>query len=139
RCGALMAQEPLIRILTGMMMPFPFSVLTLQALKQALTKEKLAQMKYYIQEIQTQRELFKQDLKRLPVVKQVWDSEGNFLFIQLKDGKAVLQACQENAILVRHFVGVKDYEDFLRVTVSLPSHNAIFTRALASVTLTELA
>lgn len=138
RCGALIATAPLIKILTGMMMPFPFSVLTLQALKQALQPARLQQMQQYIQAIRVYREQFKQDLEQQPIVKKVWDSAGNFLFMQLHHSKAVLQACHEKSILVRHFVGVKGYEDYLRVTVALPEQNAVFLQALKVVKTTAL-
>lgn len=133
RCGTLIAQNGLIKILTGMMMPFPFSVLTLQALQQALQPMRLQQMQQHIAAICAYREQFKQALKQLAIVKKVWDSAGNFLFIQLNDTQAVLQACHENNILVRHFVGVKGYEDYLRVTVALPEQNAVFLQTLSTI------
>ncbi|MGE3318482.1 MAG: histidinol-phosphate transaminase [Candidatus Berkiella sp.] len=137
RCGVVIAQPPLIAVLSAMMLPFPISLMTTQALKQAISDDNLNTMKQRISSIQQLRERFKMQLKQLPIVKKVWDSEGNFLFMQLKQSKAVLNACQEKPILVRHFVGVKGYEDCLRVSVGFAEQNEAFLQMLAEVNVTE--
>lgn len=137
RCGAVIAQAPLIAILTAMMLPFPLSLMTTRALKQALSNDSFVKMKQQVSHIQLWRENFKQKLKHLPIVKKVWDSEGNFLFMQLRYANAVLKACQAKPILVRHFVGVKGYEDCLRVTVALEQQNEAFLHMLAEIDETE--
>ncbi len=123
RCGVLISQNPLIKILTAMMLPFPFSVLTTQAIKQALTPEKIEITKTQIAYIRHHRELLKNELLALPMVKNCWDSEGNFLFVEFEDGRQVLEACQKHTILVRHFIGVKGYENYLRISVALDEQN----------------
>lgn len=133
RCGAIIAQAPIISVLSAMMLPFPVSLLTTRALKQALQPGKMQHMAENIAKTQQLKATFKQRLQQLPIVKKVWDSEGNFLFVQLKHASSVLKACQENTILVRHFVGVKDYEDCLRITVGLSSQNEAFLEMLANV------
>ncbi len=132
RCGAVIAQPPLMTILNAMMLPFPLSLLTTQTLKKALSHDNLARMQQQIIEIQQLREHFKKALRQLSVVRKVWDSEGNFLFMQLKHSEAVLQACMDRSILVRHFIGVKGFEDCIRVTVGFEEQNAIFLKMLAS-------
>lgn len=139
RCGAIIAQAPIISVLNAMMLPFPLSLLTTRALKQALHPEKMQQMRENIAQTQVLKAAFKQRLQQMPVVKKVWNSEGNFLFVQFHNAKAVLQACQESTILVRHFVGVKDYEDCLRITVGLTAQNEAFLEMLANIeTLAEI-
>lgn len=132
RCGAVIAQPPLIAILNAMMLPFPLSLLTTRTLKKALSNDSLAKMRQQILEIQLLRENFKKALRQLSVVKKVWESEGNFLFMQLKDSQAVLQACKDHSILVRHFIGVKGFEDCIRVSVGFAEQNAQFLKMLAS-------
>jgi len=132
RCGAVIAQPPLISILNAMMLPFPISLLTTRSLKQALSDANINKMKQQVVEIQQLRENVKKQLRQLPVVKKVWNSEGNFLFIQLKQSEAVLKACHEKPILVRHFAGVKGFEDCLRVTIGLGPQNDVFLQMLAS-------
>lgn len=123
RCGVLISQNPLIKILTTMMLPFPFSVLTTQAIKQAITEQNIEKIKTQIAYIQHHREWLKNELKALPIVKSCWDSEGNFLFVEFEDGKRVLAACKEHTILVRHFMGIKAYENYLRISVSVEEQN----------------
>ncbi len=123
RCGVLISQNPLIKILTAMMLPFPFSVLTTQAIKQAITQQNIEKIKTQIAYIQHHKEILKKELLTLSVVKNCWDSEGNFLFVEFEDGKQVLQACQKHNILVRHFMGVKEYENYLRISVALDDQN----------------
>lgn len=137
RCGVVIAQAPLVSILSTMMLPFPISLMTTRALKQAILNENLLKMKDRIVLIQAQREHFKQKLKQLSIVKKVWDSEGNFLFMQLNQIEIILKTCHEKGILVRHFVGVKGYEDCLRVSVGLAAQNEAFLQMLAGVNLTE--
>lgn len=133
RCGSIIAQAPIINVLTAMMLPFPMSLLTTRALKQALLPEKMQKMKEIVAKIHELKAVFKQRLQSLSMVKKVWDSEGNFLFVQLKHAQAVLKACQENTILVRHFMGVKDYDDCLRITVGLASENEAFLEMLSNL------
>jgi histidinol-phosphate aminotransferase len=66
----------------------------------------------------------------LPIVKQVWDSQGNFLFVKFNDIHAVMQACKENTILVRHFIGIKEYENCLRISIGLEEQNKILVNVL---------
>lgn len=133
RCGAIIAQAPIISVLSAMMLPFPVSLLTTRALKQALQPNKMQQMRDHIADIQTLKAAFKQRLQQMPIVKKVWNSEGNFLFVQFNHANNVLKACQENTILVRHFVGVKDFDDCLRITVGLAEQNEALLQVLANV------
>ncbi len=137
RCGALLAQNPLIQILTGMMLPFPFSPLTTQALKQAISPPRLEAMKKQITYMRQQREFVKDAIKSLPIVKQVWDSEGNFLFIKFHHATQVLHSLQKHNILVRHFIGVKGYEDALRISIGLEAQNQRLISLLKSLQVTS--
>jgi histidinol-phosphate/aromatic aminotransferase/cobyric acid decarboxylase-like protein len=64
---------------------------------------------------------------------KVWHSEGNFVFAQFHDIDSVLEMCQQNGILVRHFVGAKMYYDCLRITVGLEKQNQAFLEALKTL------
>jgi histidinol-phosphate aminotransferase len=123
RCGVLLTQNPLIKILTAMMLPFPLSILTTNAVKEAITPDKIKNTQKQILYIQQQREVVKKALQTLPIVKQVWDSQGNFLFVKFEDIHAVMKACKENTILVRHFLGIKEYENCLRISIGLQEQN----------------
>lgn len=135
RAGVIITQQPLIPILAGMMMPFALSVLTTEALKKAFSPRFFENVRETIKLIQQERTHFKAALSSCPIVKKVWNSEGNFLFMQLHQIKDVLRVCHEQKILVRHFMGVKGYEDCLRVTVGLREQNQSFVEILQSLSL----
>lgn len=137
RCGVLLAQNPLIKILTAMMLPFPISILTAQAVKEALTPDKIAQTQQQITYIRQQREMVKKALQALPIVKQVWDSQGNFLFVKFNDIHAVMRSCKENSILVRHFIGIKEYESCLRISIGLEEQNQILMNVLKELSFSK--
>ena len=120
-----------------MMMPFPFSILTTEALKHAFlpsNMEKIQQQIYYIQQ---QRDSLKKAMQSLPAVKNVWDSEGNFIFADFDDVQTILEACQTHHILVRHFIGATGFENYLRFSVGLESQNQQLIAMLASVDMPE--
>jgi histidinol-phosphate aminotransferase len=138
RCGILIAQNPLIKILAGMMMPFPFALSTIHDVKHALTPQKLATMQAQIAYIQEQRDIFKADLLKLPLVKKIWNSEGNFLFVEFYHIQLIHDACQKNKVLVRHFIGNSHYENCLRISVGLEAENQQFIKMLQPLAVPEL-
>lgn len=137
RCGVLLSQNPLIKVLTAMMLPFPLSILTTEAVKEALTSDKMANTQKQIAYIRQQREKVKKALQALPIVKQVWDSQGNFLFVKFNNIHAVMRACKENTILVRHFIGIKEYENCLRISIGLEEQNQILINVLKELSFSK--
>jgi histidinol-phosphate aminotransferase len=135
RSGVLLTQNPLVKILASMMMPFPFSILTTEAIKQAVTSQQIAKIQQQISYVQHQREILKNAFKSMPIVKKVWNSEGNFLFAEFYDVTTVLHACHKNNVLVRHFAG--DYANCLRISVGLETDNQKLIKMLKTIKLPE--
>lgn len=133
RAGIIIAQQPLMPILMGMMMPFPLSMPVFQALKQVLSPNSIKQMRKNIEIIHEERAHFNEALSACAIVKKIWPSEGNFLFMQLHNAHSALSALNDARILVRHFMGAKGFEDCLRVTVGLRSQNQQFVNLLQTI------
>lgn len=122
RCGLVISQSPLIEMLRGVMPPYPFSVITLNALMISIKKENLRKINENVLFIKKQKEIMLCELKKLNIVIKVFNSDANFLLVMFKDAKKVFKHCAEKDIHLRNF---QDSEliDSLRISIGLEVQN----------------
>lgn len=87
RCGFTLANKDLIEVLQKVIAPYPLPVPVADLAAQALQPAGLQAMQQRVQEILQNRTALEADLRSLPCVENVFQSDGNYLLVKFKDGQ----------------------------------------------------
>ncbi len=121
RLGMCYASSDIITILNKVKYPYNINIqtqrLALQALDNSLRKD--IEVKQLIRE----RKKLMSALIELPLVRKVFNSEANFILVQVQDAKAAYQYLLHKGIIVRDRSSVLHCENCLRITVGTPEEN----------------
>lgn len=128
RVGTAFASEEIITVMNKVKPPYninqPSQELALQAL------EEVGQVNDMIREIVKERDVLKQSLLTLPIVKKVYASDANFLLVKMDDARGIYEYLLQHQVVVRDRSRVELCEGCLRITVGTPSENNILINAL---------
>jgi len=100
RCGFVIADKPIIDVLQKVIAPYPIAVPVADIAAQALSCKNLTAMKLHVLNLNTQKERFIIELKKLNVVECVYPSSANYILIKFNDPK-VFHYCWEQGIILR--------------------------------------
>ena len=89
----------------------------LQALDNLSLKEQM------VRQILEQREFLENQLKKLPCVERVYQSEANFLLVKFRSSVEVYQYLISHKIIVRDRSNMIRCKDCLRISVGRPDEN----------------
>lgn len=133
RLGVLIAQAPIVALLSGLLAPYPIPRLVaepvLAALAEPAIERRCAEGRRLIEE----RGRLQRALSDLPWVSRLYPSDANFILLRCRDAARVLQACREAGIRIR--CRRADVPDALRITVGTPEENNQLLEVLRRVTL----
>lgn len=132
RIGSLIADPGLIRVLRALMAPYPLPLPCVQAALSALQPGALALAQSRVGLIQQERQRLSRRLRELPVVKQVWASDANFVLVAFADAAAIYQRALAAGIVLRAPAAASGLGDCLRISIGTPEENDAVLRLLAS-------
>jgi histidinol-phosphate aminotransferase len=133
RVGALLAEPELVSVLRTLAPPYPLPSLAIEAALRRLQPEELAAARRRNAHLVGRREALAGKLLRLPAVRRVWPSEGNFLLVCFIDAAAAMQACESAGVLVRDFSRQPRLRGCLRITIGTAAENRRLLAALGSI------
>lgn len=133
RCGFTLANKPLIDILKKVIAPYPLATPVADIAAQALQADGIAQMQHQVKEVIALREAFKQKLQSIACVKQVFDSEGNYLLVKFDDGQKVFDTLWHDGIILRNQHTALGLHDCIRITIGNAYENQRVLTALAKL------
>jgi histidinol-phosphate aminotransferase len=122
RLGMLFASPAIIEVLNKIKPPYNINQATQELALKAL--EGLAEVNTMIRETVEERSQLAAALAALPLVRQVFPSDANFLLVQVEGADAVYHYLRERGIIVRNRSNVKGCADCLRITVGTPAQNS---------------
>jgi len=131
RCGAVAGSADIINLLNAVQSPYALATPVVECVEDALQSEQLALSDQAVQNIIGERQRLMTAVAAYDFVLKVWPSEANFFLVRVADANAVMQRCEENNVLLRHFRG--DLSDCVRITVGSPSDNSQLLSALDSL------
>jgi histidinol-phosphate aminotransferase len=136
RIGMAYASKEIISILNKIKPPYNISGLAQKEVLEALEHpEKLESM---VNIILKERENLKEKLSRLPIVRQVYPSDANFILTKITDAKKVYNELVAKRIIVRDRSNVTLCEECLRITVGTAEENTQLIHALESLKVSEI-
>jgi histidinol-phosphate aminotransferase len=132
RCGAVIGQKPVIRMLAAVQAPYAMSTPVVECVEDALQDEQLSVADGVVNAIVKERERVISALAKFSFVRKVWPSAANFFLVQVDDARRVMQRCEEHSVLLRYYGG--DLADCVRISVGSPDENRRLLEALQTLT-----
>lgn len=133
RCGALIACEEAVLMLSRVLSPYSFSTPVVERVMDAMTDEGFREAAALVQRAVTERQRVADALGRSAVVERIWPSQANFLFVRFADIDAVRGALREKRILIREFASLPDFAGCARITIGTPAENDALLDALEGI------
>lgn len=126
RMGVVISSAAIINCLKTILSPYLFPSLVLEYAESVVTTSKLAMVYDEVDYILRERDALKQRLQSFSMVKKIWESHANSLFIQFEDAERIYECCKKNKVLVRSFAQHPPLKNCLRVSVGLAEQNQKF-------------
>ena len=121
RLGFCIGNQQIIQLLKPLLSPYPLSAATIDFACQALTKEGLSFIYQNIQKIIQERKKLEREIQNFSFIEKIYPSETNFLFIQVKDCKKLLNFFEQNHIIFRSFHSIM--KNCIRISIGSPEQN----------------
>jgi histidinol-phosphate aminotransferase len=130
RCGTLIANPEVIRILRTVISPYAISQLTLEAVLRLVAPVESITMCEQVATIRAERERVSKTLASSRGVTRVWPSAANFLLVEFEDAARALSRARAAGLLVRDMRGHPELPPALRITIGSPEENTRLLKAL---------
>jgi histidinol-phosphate aminotransferase len=131
RCGAVAGSADVISLLSAVQSPYALATPVVECVEDALQAEQLILADQAVEKLISERQRLMTAIAAYDFVNHVWPSEANFFLVRVTDADAVMQRCEENKVLLRHFGG--NLSDCIRITVGSQSDNDQLLRALETL------
>lgn len=133
RCGFTLANKELIDVLQKVIAPYPLPVPVADIAAQALQQDGLQMMQQRVQEILQNRAALEAELRTLPCVENVFESDGNYVLVKFKDGQKVFKALWEQGIILRNQHSALMLENCIRITIGTAEENRQVIEAIRQI------
>ncbi len=124
RIGCVIANTELITVLKACQAPYPITKPSAELALQAFSEQNLQQTRKQVDNTILQRNFLAEQLRALPSVQRVFDSQANFLLVAFHDAGAVNTLLLENGIVVRAMQQYPALQSCLRISIGTEAENA---------------
>lgn len=131
RCGALLAHEDIISLLARVITPYALPIQTIDAVLNFTDEAHVTAARDRIEQILSERARLAERLAALPLIRQVWPSDSNFILLDCKDADAVLRAALAAGLIIRDPRSQLGLETSLRISVGTPEQNDRLVQGVA--------
>jgi histidinol-phosphate aminotransferase len=131
RCGAVIANAALIRLLNGVLAPYALSTPVIDIVMRAMSSDEGSAGESRITEIVAERDRMTEQFTSRHFVQKVWPSQANFLLVQFRDLKGIQERLQTEIILIRDFSDKPGLENCARITIGNRDENDRLLAALS--------
>jgi histidinol-phosphate aminotransferase len=128
RLGMAFASRDIINILNKIKYPYNVNIQTQDLALKTLSFQR--QKEQWVVEIIEQRKRMETELSMLPITKNVYHSDSNFLLVQVNEAVKTCQFLMNRGIIVRDRSNVTLCKDCLRITIGTPAENIRLLKAL---------
>jgi histidinol-phosphate aminotransferase len=132
RCGAVLAAEPVIDLVSCVMPPHAYPSPSLEAALVCLDPALKDEFQSRVERLRNERDRLTERLAALTGVKRVWPSEANFLLIEVSDPAAFVASAKSGGVLIRDFSWDPYATNCLRITVGDEQQNNQLLDALGN-------
>ncbi len=128
RLGIALAHPEIVSVLDRIKPPYNINSYTQAKAKEALLQE--SEMKRRVGEILMEKDQLEEALSKLPLVKQIYPSQTNFVLVKFPEAKALYNYLVSQKIIVRDRSKVYLCDNCLRITVGNSQENAELIQAI---------
>jgi histidinol-phosphate aminotransferase len=132
RVGALLAPPEMIQLAKRVIPPYALAQPTVEIAIRALAPDELVLSKARLEALLAERERMHGALQRSALVRRVWRSDANFLFIDCRDVERFLSDSRSAGLIVRDLRGHAALPDSLRVSIGTPEQNDALLRSVGA-------
>ncbi|NPA37688.1 MAG: histidinol-phosphate transaminase [Chlorobi bacterium] len=132
RLGMAFASEEIIAVLSKIKYPYNINILTQEKALELLENEKEKQK--WVEQILAERERLVRELKKNPLVKNIYPSDANFILITVDEPEKIYNRLVEQGIIIRDRSKVAMCEGCLRITVGTQEENDKLIEELKKIT-----
>lgn len=129
RCGALLGPAAVVEMLSCVLPPYCFPTLSVQAVEHCLRAENRSEFLRRIAILKSERARLTSVLPNLPGITRVWPSEANFLLVEARDARALVDKAHAGGVLVRDFSWDPWLPGCIRITIGDVAENDQLLRA----------
>ena len=133
RCGAAIASEPVIDVMSKVLPPYSFSTPVTETVLNTLSDSALAESEDVVSNIRRERERVSRLLADLDCVNRIWPSQANFILTKFHSLPIVLEFLLDRRILIRNFGNASGLENCARITIGTADENDELIRALGEI------
>ncbi len=130
RCGAAIAAEPVIDVMTKVLPPYSFSTPATDTIVDAMSPGRLASAAENVRRIVIERDRLAVELEQLACVTRVFPSHANFLLVEMQDAASVVEYLAAERLLVRYFGANDGLGNCVRITIGTQDENELLLDAL---------
>ena len=131
RCGMAFASETIIGYLNNVKYPYNLNLLTQNFVSEQLDYED--RKKEWVSMLLEQRTVLKKQLEAIPLVKQIYPSDANFLLVKVTDANLIYHQLVEKGTIVRNRHSVSLCLGCLRITIGTREENTALIHALLKI------
>lgn len=117
RCGFTLANQELIGVLQKVIAPYPLPVPVSDIAAQSLTEQGLMEMKQRVTDALENRAWLIEQLKSVPCVVKIFDTEANYVLAKFQNGQKVFKALWEKGIILRDQHKAFGLENCVRISI----------------------
>ena len=132
RCGAVIASEPVVNILSALSSPYSISAPVTNVVLAALQPDNRAAAVQQIKDTIQQRDRVSERLATFEVVDHVWPSSANFLLVRFAFPDAAKESLAEQQVAIREFSDDDPLRNCARITIGTPGENDRLIAALGA-------
>ena len=121
RLGMAFAAEEIAEIFARVKYPYNVNGPTQQRVIEHIVNDDISE---HVAEIKREREALAETLRGMPMVKEVYPSDANFLLVKFDNPDATYDYLVANGVIVRNRSKLIACEGCLRITVGTPAENA---------------
>lgn len=123
RIGVLMADASIIAVLRACQAPYPVPTPCAELALDALKTDALNETARRVGVVRQERERMREALARMPGVRRVYPSQGNYLLVRFGEVEQVYRRFLAGGIVVRDQRGAPQLEDALRISIGNAEQN----------------
>ncbi|PZN34444.1 MAG: histidinol-phosphate transaminase [Proteobacteria bacterium] len=131
RCGALLAHPDIVRLLARVITPYALSTHTVEAVLSLTDAAHVAAAQARIDTLLTERARLAERLAALPLIRQVWPSDANFILVDCTDADRVLSAAVDAGLIIRDPRSQPGLASCVRISVGTPEQNERLLEGIA--------
>lgn len=131
RVGVAYAQAEIVGLLDKVKPPYNVSKLNQNAALEALALKHEESDK--VSKIMNEKEFLMEELEKLPIVKQIFPSDANFLLVQVSDADSIYNQLIDKKIITRN--RHSQIENCIRITVGTFNENRLLLSELKRISL----